>query len=294
MRSRKFKWMLGILSLLVMAFGIHRLSDVEESKTTEQDSRAGVVERIDLVQKVLLTGQIVPKKSTWIAPPFSGYVHKLNVKVGDAVRAGDPLVSVSQLPLSNGAGVFPIPAPFSGKVVSISKNEGEYVDGSTSLGEGRNGMLRLDDVSAFFVESDVPEIDYIRIKKDLSATVSLTASPQQKYHARIVSLAAAPRQTDNWDRNRVEYPVRIAIDNPDASMTSGMTATVEVITNERKNALALKNQFISRRNDKYFVKDMTGRDLPVQVGLQNEEYFEITSGLAEGDRVKPVDFSVTM
>ena len=292
---RKFKWIMAVVALCVAgAAGSKWFSHIKQNEKSTGDARLGVVERTDLVRRVLISGQISPRRTTGIAPPFIGYVHKLFVKVGDMVRAGDPLVSVSQLPHSNGESVFPIPAPFAGKIVFIGKNEGEQVDPNGGNPQSRGGMLRIDDVSSFFVDAEVPEIDYPNIKTGQSALIALTSSPQHKFKGEIASIAAAPRSTESWDRNRVEFPVRISISNPDPSMVSGMSAIVEVITSERKGVLALKHQFVTGKDGKYLVHRSDGKEAFIEVGLQNEEYFEVISGLAEGERVRLTDFSTQM
>ena len=292
--TKRYKWILGLLVIFGVGLSLKYFREYNLQKKSEVEVGLGTVVRTDLVRRVMISGQISPKRTTGIAPPFAGYVHKLYVKVGDSVRAGDPLISVSQLPNGGGQSVFPIPAPFSGKIVIIANNEGEQVDPSGQNQKNRGGMLRIDDVSAFFVDADVAEIDYPNIKIGLSALVALTSSPQNKYKGQITSIAAAPRGTDGWDRNRVEYPIRINIESPDKSMISGMSAIVEVITSERKDALVVKHQFVTHKNNKYMVQRADGKESEIKIGLQTEEYFEVLSGLAEGDRVRLADFSAPL
>ena len=69
-----------------------------------------------------------------------------------------------------------------------------------------------------------------------------------------------------------------------------MSVVLDVITEQALGALTLRHEFIRKEGGKFHVtlEDGTRRD--VQVGLRNEEAFEIKGGLTEGQKVKRVDF----
>ena len=56
--------------------------------------RLETVRKTDFIQKVTVPGTIIPFRQTIITAPYTGYVKKIYVKVGQKVNAGDPLVSV--------------------------------------------------------------------------------------------------------------------------------------------------------------------------------------------------------
>ena len=109
----------------------------------------GKVERGDLVQRVTVAGTIIPSKRTVLMPPYQGYIKKIYVKVGEDVRAGDPIISVVQS-LNAVSEIFPMRAPFSGRVVQVLRTEGEWVDEKSSDAI----MVRIDDISHLFVAGD--------------------------------------------------------------------------------------------------------------------------------------------
>ncbi|MBK7963351.1 MAG: hypothetical protein IPK04_20470 [Bdellovibrionales bacterium] len=55
--------------------------------------------------------------------------------------------------------------------------------------------------------------------------------------------------------------------------------------------MTLRHEFVRRENEKYFVVLASGERRDIQVGTQNEEGFEVISGLQEGEKIKQVDFS---
>ena len=87
----------------------------------------GNVRKGDLIQKVTMAGNVVPRKKTLVTPPYDGYISKLFVDVGTHVKAGDPVVSIAQSPQA-GEENFPLRAPFAGPVVQVLHYEGEYVE----------------------------------------------------------------------------------------------------------------------------------------------------------------------
>src|SRR5688572_22753881 len=87
-RSKKFLFgaILGAVLLIVVlwwAFGAGRPNNMRTAK----------VERGDLYQRVTVAGTVEPNKSAPITTPFTGYVQKLFVKVGQKVKANDPIVT---------------------------------------------------------------------------------------------------------------------------------------------------------------------------------------------------------
>ena len=285
MRIWPFKWVLTVVAILALIVWWR----FPQKETTSALQSQTAVKRGDVLQRVLISGAIAAKRTTGIAPPYEGYVKHLYVDVGDDVKIGQPLVTISQLAHSKNEELYPILAPFSGKVVQVQKTEGEYLD-KFGTGQGKSAILRIDDLSELFVQADVPEIDLGKLKIGQAAVIRATAVTGRTYKGEIISISRAPKGGDGWDRNRIEYPVRMRITDPDAQLVSGMSASAEVITKEVRNVLVLRHEFIVKEKDAYFVNGKDGKRMEIKIGLENEDQVEVTSGLAEGGEVRPVDF----
>ena len=124
------------------------------------DRHTTTVKRQDLIQRVTIAGNIEPKRKTIVTAPFNGYVKKLYVRVGDKVKTGDPLVSVTQS-LQSTDPVFPLRAPFAGTVVQVEKEEGEYVpkDSTTDY------ILRVDSLDELLVEAGIDPAQTLLLDK---------------------------------------------------------------------------------------------------------------------------------
>lgn len=73
-----------------------------------------------------------------------------------------------------------------------------------------------------------------------------------------------------------------------ARLAEGMTVTVSITTQERSNVLLVPVQAVISQGGETIVQVATNgvtEDRPVQVGLSNWQYAEITSGLSEGEQV---------
>lgn len=252
----------------------------------------GEIKKGDLIQRVTISGMISPVHSVSIVAPYDGYVRKLYVKIGDKVREGDPLVTISQLAHSKNEELYPVASPIHGQVVSITKREGESVE-HTATASTQNAILRVDDVSKLYVECDVAEMDYPKLKIGQSVVIRASALASKSYHGRIEAIAQASKAQGMWDRSRVEFAVRVLVTDADPQLRPGMSTIVDVITGELKNVLVLRHEYIwkDKSQEKYYVITAAGEKKDISVGEQNDEVFEIRSGLAEGTLLKQVDYS---
>ena len=277
-------WLLGLAFLAGTIYGLVFWSGTQSSKAK---GMIGEVVRKDLLQRTTFAGIVTPVKKTVITAPYNGYVKKLYVNIGDKVKQGDPLVSVVQS-LQSGDNPFPLRSPLNGVVVQIEKYEGEYA----KEGDPKDFILRIDDTSKLFVAANAPEIDRVKIKSGQEAIIKASAILNRSYKGIIREMSLAAREKDSWSRSQVvEFPVRIEITERDENLKSGMSVVIDVITGKKEKVLTLRHEYIRREGDAYFVKLSSGERREIKVGMQNEEGFEVDSGLQEGEKIRQVDFS---
>lgn len=279
------KYFVGFISLFVVLAIYWHFHEAEE-----EDSNIGVVERADLVQQVTIAGTVNPNRKTLISASYAGYVRKVYVKIGQKVRAGDPIVSLGQsLKGSSNEEIFPMRAPFDGTVVQILRTEGEYVDPQSQQGNGP-ALVRIDDLTQTFVDANAPEIEVGKLKQGQEVLVKASAILSKTYHGKIKSISLAAREQKEWDKSRVEFPVNIEVTDNDGELLSGMSVVVDIITKKLTNVLTLQHEFIQQDGDQYFVITADGDRKNIEVGLRNDEAFEIKSGVDEGEEVQQTDY----
>lgn len=270
---------MGVLGLVYWGW------NSQASKTTKT-LQSATVKRGEMIQRSTISGVVTPLRKTIVTAPYQGYIREIFVKLGQDVERGDPIASVSQTLLSSEP-VFPLRVPFKGKVVQVNKADGEFVKASDST----DFIVRIDDLSQLFVDSNVPELDRVKMKIGLDAEVRASAILDRTYKAVVRDLSLAAREVDRWGRSTaVEFPMRLEILDFDERLQPGMSVIVDIVTLKKTDVVILRHEFIARDRDQYFVHLMSGKRRNIEVGSQNEEYAEIISGLQEGEKIRKVDF----
>lgn len=182
----------------------------------------------------------------YIRAPFNGTVAKVSVKKGDEISSGAALVTFITKQ----------------KVVDISLNEVDIA----KVKIGNLVTLTFDAIEGLSLKGQVAEIDSI-------GTVT---------------------------QGVVTYAVKIVFDGEDIRIKPGMSVSATIITEIRNDVLRVSNGAIKSRGnmqyvevfDEKFLESPQGvtsttapRQQRVEVGLANDNFTEITSGLNEGDQI---------
>ena len=95
--SIKGKTILWILIILLLLGGVYYYTHRNSTAGRKYNSRQGVtvetMERKDMMKRVVLSGETVPKASVNISPKYGGRIAAIYVDLGDHVEAGDVLLS---------------------------------------------------------------------------------------------------------------------------------------------------------------------------------------------------------
>jgi multidrug efflux pump subunit AcrA (membrane-fusion protein) len=280
--DRKYLILIVVMFVLGLTYGIKKLGGAKDSNLG-----LGQVEKNDLIQRVTISGSIAPKRKTLITAPYKGYVRKIYVKLGDNVKANDPVASVGTTLMVNDQ-VFPLRSPFAGKVVQVSKDEGEFIKDS----DPTDFIARIDDLSEMYIDGSVPEMDRLKVRTGMEAVVKASAIPDKSYKAVVRDLALSAKEKDRWERaTATEFPLRLQLTEPDEKVESGMSVLIDIITLKKDQVLTLRHEFIQQSGDQYYVNLENGERRDIKIGAQNEEVSEITEGLKQGDKVRRVNFS---
>lgn len=269
-------WLRWILCLPALAIVLSGCTPEKRKTPTAK------VERGDVEVTVTLSGAVKPFRSTVLAAPYTGYLRKLYVKVGDRVKQGDPLIGFSAN-LSNQEQIFPIRAAYPGLISQVLKLDGDYI---SSTGTDSK-ILKLEDTSSLYIESEVPEADIAKIKQQQKAVIRINALPEQTFEGDIVQIFLSARDTENsWERKGGTFPVRIKIKNPTDELKTGLSAIVEIVVNSRPNVLRLPQEYVLREHGKsYVVLAKNNQRQEVELGLRSDFHVEIIKGLNEGEEV---------
>jgi len=269
---RTFLLLLGFLALGGLGNGC-------TDKTANQPSIK--VELGEVEQVVALSGTVKPERETMILVPYSGYVRKLYVKVGSLVAKGDPLVAFSTSIAEEAP--FPLRAAYPGVVSQVLKGEGDYV----VQGGAESKVLKYEDKSGMYIESDVPESDIAKIKVDQSARIRINALQGKEFKGTILQIFQSAREPDNsWDRKGGTFPIRIKILDPTAEVMNGLSSVVEIRIAEKQNVLRVPQEYLKRDGAGFAVQLKKNKEFQkVEVGLKSESFVELLKGVSLGDEI---------
>jgi HlyD family secretion protein len=93
------------------------------------------------------------------------------------------------------------------------------------------------DLKSMQLQVDIDEADIGQVHEGQTATFAVDAFPQRRFQAQLVSLRNAPK-TDN---GVVTYQGVLSVDNSEALLRPGLTATADILTGESKDALLVPN-----------------------------------------------------
>lgn len=172
-------------------------------------------------------------------------------------------------------------APVDGEIVKINKEIGEQVN----LGEP---VLSLIPQDPFQIEIDVAEVDIGKVHLGDQAKITLDAFPEIKFSGKVIEIDPA----ETVIAGVVYYKAKVSLDSQGCKVEikPGMTASVDIITDQRENVLVVPSRAIIEKDNKKFVRipqTQGGYTLKeVQTGLKgNQGYIEIISGLQEGEEI---------
>lgn len=94
------------------------------------------------------------------------------------------------------------------------------------------------DLRQMQLEVSVDEADIGRVQKDLPVSFTVDAYPEKVFNGQVEQVRKAPLV----EQNVVTYTVIVSTENNDQFLLPGMTANVEIIIDERENALLIPNQ----------------------------------------------------
>ena len=168
-----------------------------------------------------------------------------------------------------------ITAPLDGMVVSVDADEGDSVSAAMTI-------VHLIDLTSMELSAEVDEIDVADVRSGQRAVIEVDALPALQLEGKVISISLLPET----QAGIVVYKVKIDLDvPPDSELRVGMSATVDIIIDERTNVLLVPNRAIrqdSPGNQVVKVKvDEEVEERKVTIGISDGLRTEIASGLEE-------------
>jgi HlyD family secretion protein len=177
-------------------------------------------------------------------------------------------------------------APFDGVIATLDADEGDYFAGP---GNYVGTLIYLVDPASLEVSTEVDEIDIAGVTLNQKSQVSLDAIPGSEYEGQVTEISVTPKEKPQ-NAGVVVYDVKIGFKNaPPVQAKSGMSATVNIVTQEKKSVLLVPNKSIKKNSQGQTVVNVIVNqkmeERAVKLGLSDGSHTEVLSGLNEGDIV---------
>ncbi|WP_422928474.1 efflux RND transporter periplasmic adaptor subunit [Singulisphaera sp. PoT] len=235
----------------------------------------------DVVQQYV--AQIHAQRHINIRALENGFIRKIEVKEGQAVKEGDLMIEIE--PPANRpkpAGDFgKIVAPFDGLVGSLNEQVGALVK------EGEN-LTELSDNGAIWVYFKMPERQYLdymaeREKREGDRVELVLANGARfSQNGKIGAIEA------NFDAATGAIAFRADFPNPDRVLRHGQTGTV-LIHHKIPDAVVVPQRATFEILDKRYVyvvdKDEVAHQREITVSNELDDLFVIKKGVGVGDRI---------
>ncbi len=218
-------------------------------------------------------------------------------------------------------------APINGVIIRKNKEVGEMALGSQFQADV---ILGLADLSRMEARVEVNENDIVNVSLRDTSEVEIDAFQDTTFRGIVseISHSATTKGTGTIEEV-TNYEVKILMLNKLPSFRPGMSATADIRTRTVKNALNIPIQSLTARDRQrlekssgvestpaereaetehpakmknkkedemvevvFVVEDGVAKMRPVEVGISDENYYEVKSGLSEGDEVITGPFNV--
>jgi RND family efflux transporter MFP subunit len=179
-------------------------------------------------------------------------------------------------------GYADITAPFDGVITKRYADNGALIQAGTSSNTQAMPLVELAQDDRLRLDFPVPESVVSKVHP--GSEVEITVESLNQTFRAVVT-----RCSGKVDTSTRTMDAEVDIQNSDGKFTPGMYASVKVILDSRKDALAVPIQAVinGESTTKVMVVNAAQEieERPVKLGLESPDKVEVLSGLKEGDRV---------
>ncbi|MFC5448219.1 efflux RND transporter periplasmic adaptor subunit [Paenibacillus aestuarii] len=132
----------------------------------------------------------------------------------------------------------------------------------------------------------VDELDLPNIKTGMKAEIKVDSLPGRIFPAEVTQVSTVGTTTNGV----TFYDVVLATENKDNALKYGMTATGEILIQDKKDVIYLPPEALQSSRGKRFVTlkkpdGTTEAEHEIKIGIRSKTQIEVTDGLKEGDKV---------
>lgn len=245
-------------------------------------------------------GYFTSAKSTQVLSGSTGTVKAVLLKDGSQVKKGDVIAELENIDLTTSAQSssvslqnmqnqleysqskledYAISATIDGVITSQTVKVGDWVTAGSLV-------TTVSNMEEFEFLIPVDELDISKLKLDSKVTVTLDALPETIDNPIVGRITKLPLEGVAVG-GVTDYYVTIAVPYIEG-LRIAMNASADIVVQESLDALKVPVECVSKEDGKYYVEVLNGEETEkreVTVGIKNASFYEIVSGLTEGEEV---------
>lgn len=177
-----------------------------------------------------------------------------------------------------------VKAPASGIASNLSVTNGSTVS-INSVTTPTTPVLSVVNPGTTEVSVGLVETDVSKVKPGQKTKIEISAIKDRTYKGIVKRVD----MVGTSDQGVIRYNAYIEVTNPDEKIRPGMTADVEITTNELKNVLSVPNSAVKPyqggRAVRILGKNKKIEYVPVKIGIKGNKDTQILEGITEGQEI---------
>jgi HlyD family secretion protein len=256
------------------------------------------------------SGKLEFSRTEPILVEASGSIGELTVKNGDSVSAGQVIATVTNDSLQDSIAAkeadmehqqltiqnlqsqldeLTVKAPFDGVFSTDFADQKSNVLASYPVGAKIKSGTELGAVAtmdSMMLPIQIDELDVQQIKAGLKAEVRVSAVTGKVFAGEVTQVSSVGVTTNGV----TYYDAMLKVDNSSGVLKYGMTATADILIQDKKDVLLLPLEALQLRRGGYSVslKKADGTvqtNHTIKIGIRGSTAVEVTEGLQQGDQV---------
>jgi len=232
---------------------------------------AGTIEK-----SVIINGEILARNQVVIYPTVGGKLVETRLDIGDRVARGQIVAMVDPSRPGEVYSRSPVVSTVSGTILQAPYSIGDTLT-------TQSAVYTVGDLSSLLVETFVPERFVSSVRQGMRAQLQLEAISGETFNAEVIEINPV---VDPASRT---LKIRLRFLTPDSRIKAGMFATISLITSRKVDVPVIQRTSVINTYGSWIVftvdENNIARRREVTLGIDNEDYFEILSGLSMGEKV---------
>jgi membrane fusion protein, multidrug efflux system len=227
-------------------------------------------------KSIIINGEILARNQVTIYPTVGGKLVETRLGIGDRVASGQIVAMVDPSRPGEVYSRSPVVSTVSGTVLQTPYSIGDTLT-------TQSPVYTVGDLSSLLVETFVPERFVSSVRQGMRAQLQLEAISGEVFNAEVIEINPV---IDPASRT---LKIRLRFLTPDSRIKAGMFATISLVTSRKVDVPVIQRTSVINTYGSWIVftidENNIARRREVTLGIDNEDFFEILSGLSLGENV---------